>query len=179
MTMLDQVQDVDSHEMIPAHLLPEAFGEAGARWAKVMEIRQQRVGDYGPNCGVHPDVEDVMEITPQSVWNAKGAEAPGAIDLGRRTEVLDTMGIKSQLVFPTFGFAALVVLAYKDVQFNAWFAQELADREELARAMVKAHNDWVVGGLKVDSERVRVVAIVPTESLDEMMAEAGRLLEGG
>src|SRR5262249_48484383 len=87
--------DVDSHEMVPMHMWEEVFGsETGG----LVELSHDFWSGLGEDTVVRPDiVGDVSEITEKVVWNVKGPEAPGAIDMGRRTEVLRTMGVERQL----------------------------------------------------------------------------------
>jgi predicted TIM-barrel fold metal-dependent hydrolase len=178
--MLKHTIDIDSHEMIPAHLMEGFFGEPGRVMGAMMEERQRLMNDYGTNSMVHPGVEDVMEITPETAWNSKGPSAPAAIDLRRRPELLDAMGVETQLIFPTFGLGGLAIMGMSDANFKFSFGMEPpCDLRELGLSMVQAHNDWVIHGLDVDRERVRVVALVPTQTVSSMLSEAKRLVEGG
>lgn len=176
----DLMCDVDSHEMIPAHLMGEHFGDIGANFARFLEERQARVQDFSPNSSVHPEVADDREITAEAVWATKGVAAPSAIDLGRREEVLDVMGISRQLVFPTFGLYGLALSQAGDLHFDALFqGQRLDDRREFGRSMIRASNDWLTRDLSVDTERVRVVAILPPGTVDELIAETRDLVDRG
>src|SRR4051794_6794348 len=93
--------------MIPTHMWGEQFGPVGEMLAGPFEALFPDVG--GDNV-VRPDViGDVMDITPEVVWSVKGAGAPGAIDMKRRLEASDAMGIRRQLAFPTFGGIGLIM----------------------------------------------------------------------
>ncbi|OBB17672.1 hypothetical protein A5761_09970 [Mycolicibacterium setense] len=176
--LIDQVQDIDSHEMIPTHLLEENFGEIGGRIGKMLDS-QSVDSEHDPNTMTDPDAQDVLPIDDERVWTVKGVRAPGAIDMNRRVEVLDQMGIKSQLVFPTFGLAGVVIMCSPREQFEFWFGSSECDRFELGREVIRAANDWSIRQGSVDAERVRIVAILPTDRIDEMMRESQSLIERG
>ena len=126
--------DIDSHEMIPAHLMGDNFGDIGATFARFLEERQRRIQDFSANSSVHPEVSDDLEITSETVWRTKGVAAPSAIDLSRREAVMDEMGIERQLVFPTFGLYGLALSQTSDLHFNALFqGQQLDDRRGSAQ----------------------------------------------
>src|SRR5829696_678627 len=93
--------DADSHEMIPMHMWAEAFGEETAEL--FMPLATGLISRAGANSTKRDDiVADVLPIEYETVWKHKGPDAPSAIDLTRRTAVLDEMGVRRQLVFPTF-----------------------------------------------------------------------------
>jgi predicted TIM-barrel fold metal-dependent hydrolase len=176
--LLDQVQDIDSHEMVPTHLMETNFGEVGARVAKMLESRGVDPS-VDPNTPTDPGAQDVLPIDDERVWTVKGVRAPGAIDMNRRVEVLDQMGIKSQLVFPTFGLIGFVIGSSPTEQFEFWFGTSEDDRAELGREVIKAANDWGICQGSVDAERVRVVAIVPSHDIGEMIDESRSLMDRG
>lgn len=180
--MITDIVDLDSHEMIPSHYMGETFGEVGYQFAALCEDRQRRMQDFTDNSMVAAGVTDTVDITDESVWTMKGSGAPSAIDLRRRSEVLDAMGVKAELIFPTFGLGGFMIADMAEGHFQAFFGldHELPfDRREMGKSMIRAHNEWAARGLDVDKERVRVVAIVSTESVDVMMSEARDLIGSG
>ncbi|HWE56089.1 MAG TPA: amidohydrolase family protein [Acidimicrobiales bacterium] len=176
--LIDHVQDIDSHEMIPTHLMEANFGDVGAKVAKMLESRGVDP-TLDPNSPTDPGAQDVLPIGNEEVWTVKGVRAPGAIDMNRRLAVLDQMGIKSQLVFPTFGLAGFVIGSSPKEQFEFWFGSSEDDRVELGRAVINAANDWCIRQGAVDAERIRVVAIVPSDEIGEMIRESGDLIDRG
>ena len=101
------VFDADSHlmevdEWLPAYadpgvrerLRPLGFEKAGAGAAELMASLPELWASH------HDE-----EITPDVLSGPKGWRAPGALDSGVRTKVLDALGISAQLVFPTFSLA--------------------------------------------------------------------------
>jgi hypothetical protein len=100
------LMDVDSHEMMPFQMWGDVFGDAGAELAVLVKDRPTL------NNVSQPDMPgDVMEINQRTVWEVKGSDAPGAVDMNRRPAVMDEMGVERQLVFPGFGLLG-VHLAY-------------------------------------------------------------------
>ncbi|MGH9016816.1 MAG: amidohydrolase family protein [Acidimicrobiales bacterium] len=98
------VFDADSHLMevddwLPAYadpavrdrLRPLGFDKAGRGAAELMASL--------PDLWASQRVEDV---TADVISGPKGWKAPGALDAGVRTRVLDALGLSAQLVFPTF-----------------------------------------------------------------------------
>jgi predicted TIM-barrel fold metal-dependent hydrolase len=170
---LDQIQDIDSHEMVPAHLMGKFFGSIGEEVGAFL-AKGSTLSPDNPNGLVRPSVQDDTDITPESVWTMKGAAAPGAIDLSRRTEVLDVMGVDRQLVFPSFGLLGFIIANSQMLGDN--FPRP---RQQYGREILDAWNEFVMRGVDVDTSRVRLVAILQTDTLEAMMADAHRLIEGG
>ena len=174
---VERVLDVDSHEMVPVELREAIFGatelHAVGRKFKISERSR-------PNKNSMPDLAgDVTPISYDSVWNMKGPYAPSAIDLSRRPEVLDAMGIDRQLVFPTFGLMSLLMLLDPNAHEFLGFDPTQVDRRKLGFEGVEAHNRWATQTTNSTSARARPVGIVVTESLDVMMRQTERLLADG
>jgi predicted TIM-barrel fold metal-dependent hydrolase len=176
-----RITDCDAHEMVPTQLWSEAFGPVGEMLAPLFDF----IGD--PNF-VRPDVHgDTMEITEEIVWNQKGCDAPGAIDMKRRPEVLDVMGVQRQLIFPSFGLLAFLLQAgsagIAALEFaGADLPKDLIgsfDTQALGDSLTRAHNDWAIETAKIESDRVRPVAILPSNTVESMISEAERVIAGG
>ncbi|MFI5957570.1 amidohydrolase family protein [Cryptosporangium sp. NPDC051539] len=171
------VLDVDSHEMAPFELWGEVFGEDIAR--RVNEAGFDILGRARANPLSVPGLTaDTTPISDETVWRLKGAGAPSAIDLRRRPAVLDEMGIVRQLVFPTFGLFALILV--NDPNAHAWlgFDPHRVDGQELGRMAVAAHNDWAAQITRSTSDRVRPVGIVMTDGPVESIVEQAKRLVG-
>ena len=187
MTSLDAVRgrinDVDSHEMIPPSLWHDNFGEAAGMLAALLPQ-----GDdlFALGLNVHGDEQP---ITDETVWQRAGCAgpgAPGAIDMHRRLKVLDCMQVKRQLIFPTVGtFGIMLQNSGADFLKSVFTSNELAASfepevvREAGRALVRGYNDWVIENIHVDPDRLRLVPIIPTEDLGEMLAETERMLAAG
>lgn len=177
--MLRNIIDVDSHEFMPSHFYPDLFGEVGHRVMELYDRRNTGKGEWRENDLTRPDiVGDAAPIDPTTIWRLKGPGAPGAIDMRRRNEVLDAMGVDCQLVFPTFGFIGLLLAQLSDAHFDKLFHAERCDHRRIGLDAIAAHNDWALGMTDL-SDRQHHVAIVTTFDLDAMLREAERLLSGG
>ena len=167
------VLDVDSHEMAPLELWGEVFGDDIARRVGEVgfEIHSRRRANPLSVPGL---TGDTTPITQETVWQMKGAAAPSAIDLRRRPEVLDEMGIARQLVFPTFGLFGLILV--NDPNAHAWlgFDPSRLDGRDLGHRAVQAHNDWAADITRSTSDRVRPVGIVLTDTTVESIVEQAR-----
>ncbi|MCC3312368.1 amidohydrolase family protein [Nocardia africana] len=177
--------DVDSHEMIPGHLLGEVFGPAGRMLGDLFEVADRLHPDPSATNMHQPGVQDTMAVDPDNIWDIKGPPAPSAIDLDRRAEVLDTMGIDRQLVFPTSALAALLVGGMSDMAYAGRFGGDVSmfgdlSRPEFAKRFMREYNDWALDSARPDTDRIRMVGVVPTsQDLGEMLDTAKRLVDGG
>lgn len=172
------VMDVDSHEMIPVELWGEYFSES--LHAQVQRARFDIFARQRANPMSAPDIsEDATEITYDTVWNLKGIRAPSAIDMDRRPDVLDAMGIRRQLVFPTMGLFALVLR--NATNSHEWLGYDPAqvDARALGLEAIEAHNAWAARVTLASGDRVRPAAIVVTDSLDTMVQGAENALAAG
>ena len=159
-----RVVDLDSHEQIPQARYPEVFGDRGKRFleesAGLFEMIAKIADANSPGDGLHINVPDTAEITEKTVWEKKGAGAPSHADLDRRPQVLDVMGIRSQLVFPTMG---LVALAQTQGGLNMGYLRQSTDAEKkVAWEALDAYNEWAAAVTSRHPDRVRVAAILPT-----------------
>jgi predicted TIM-barrel fold metal-dependent hydrolase len=180
-----RINDADSHEAIPAKLWPSCFGESGT----ILYMAAQAI-DANGLADLLADIDsDEVPITYDSVWKRSGwdgefVKAPGAIDMKRRVDVLDCMGVRRQLVFPGFGMLAHVLATASPALVATVMGVDpsIFDPEEVRRIGIagrRAYNDWVMERNKVDPDRLRMVAIVPTVDFDEMMSETEKLLAAG
>ena len=178
--------DVDSHEMIPSHLLEDVLGQPGRIMGKVFESADRlRPDPTATNMHQTDIVGDLKDIDPEGIWKIKGPSAPSAIDLGRRVEVLDVMGIDRQLVFPTTAIAAMIVGGMNDIAYEMRFGGDLSvfegvSRPDFAKSFLRAYNDWVIGNAVLADGRIRMVGIVPTRpDVNEMIDTAKNLITSG
>jgi predicted TIM-barrel fold metal-dependent hydrolase len=181
-----RIVDADSHEMIPSTRWAEAFGDIGARLRGMLSGRGK-----GREQGVNTlDVEiesDSVPINSATVWEhdgwVSGASAPAAIDVTRRAELLDFMGVARQQIFPNFGLIGLMFETMgpelvrtqnrlDPVEFS------LDDIRQMGQDVVTAHNDWAVHNAR-SNPRLRIVGILPVTELNPMMSEAERLIDAG
>ena len=170
-----RILDVDSHEMLPAELWTEAFGAVAGRLAqRFIDGRDPSSPGYWsvPGCDA-----DVGPVDPATVWSAKGPTAPGAIEPARRVAVLDAMGVRRQLMFPTsIGHCGAFICTYPEGAGQ--FDGVVADRRGYARALFDAWNDWAAARAVVD-ERVRPVFLLHGDTPGELVAVAERSIAAG
>jgi predicted TIM-barrel fold metal-dependent hydrolase len=166
-----RVLDVDSNEFIPAASWSELYGDRGVRFAESSAQLLAMAGELGA------DGPDTAAITTESVWVEKGPTAPGAIDLERRPEVLDVMGIRRQLVFPSMGLMAIL-------QALGGLGWEVSDEaKSTAWNALDAVNDWAAEQTSRLYDRVRLVGFVksaaPGATPESMLGEVERLVAAG
>lgn len=176
---IDQIMDLDSHEMVPMHMWAEMFGQRAADL--VAPLAGGLLSRAGPNATVRDDIvaDDVM-ITYDNVWNHKGPDTPSAIDLRRRPQVMDMMGVKRQFVFPTFALIGLN-LYHNPVAAQVFgFDPAKVDVKEAGQAAIDGYNDWAINLVKmVDGQRMRPVAVIRGNSVDDLVRQAERAIAGG
>jgi predicted TIM-barrel fold metal-dependent hydrolase len=168
-----RISDVDSHEMMAASHWAEYYGAIGEILKVAVEPMYKMLANSKSD--IYVEVEsDSQEITRDSVWNERGPAAPSAMDLRRRPEVMDAMGIQRELIFPGFGFVALQVAR------NA--VTGLVDEAliEAGVAGLRAHNDWAIELTRSYPDRLRPVGVVMTDgTVDDMVRDVDRLLTAG
>ena len=168
--------------MMPPHKWEAAFGDIGAQLCEKLQFFFALAQGDATYCD--PDIEDVMEITPDAVWTAKGPRAPGAIDPKRRLETYDVAGIRRQLIFPSFGIVGLGM--YFGVDFDALVStgklsrSDAPELKQLGQTAVWAYNDWIIQSTEeVGSDRSRFVGVMLIDSLDQMISDADYLVGHG
>src|SRR5690242_3868009 len=90
-----RIVDADSHEMLPAQIWVEAFGEVARPIADMimsMPINNKNSANVPGYKG------DIDPVTPETLWTTKGPGSPGSVDMDRRIAIMDMMGVKSQLL---------------------------------------------------------------------------------
>lgn len=151
MTSTSTVFDADSHVMEVEGWLP-AFADP--------DVREQ-LGELGL-ASAGAGAAELMSSLP-SLWEQhrrqdldasvlagpKGWMAPGALDSGVRTRVLDALGIDAQLVFPTFALAQFARSRDLDVRYGG------------ARALNRAMQAFCA-----DDPRLKAVGYLPLDDPD-------------
>ncbi|AMK19598.1 MULTISPECIES: amidohydrolase family protein [Sphingobium] len=172
-----RIVDVDSHEMIPAQQWVEYFGTGVSELADAW-IASSVTDKEDKNSSNVPDYAgDVIEIT-DTIMNVKGTKAPGAVDMARRLEVMDAIGVNRQLMFPTsVGIWAVTLLMHDKYDPNLLSAIT-GDRAGKAKAWLKCYNAWMVDEAK-KSDRIRPVPPLISETIDELMSGAHALVDAG
>ena len=182
-SILDHTLDPDSHEMTPMHLWEDTFGKASGRIAEITEPMFRKIAESGHSDMYHPGlVADKLDVTVDNVWNMKGASAPSAFDFSRRGAVMDCMGIKKQLVFPSYGLFALALMGGHIQGVLGQMGVDVNPEEcvSLGRAGLAEYNEWAARTTSIDPDRIRLVGYVPpTTTVAELLAETESLIDKG
>ena len=95
-------------------------------------------------------------------------------------KVLDFTGVDRQLLFPDFGSFGIFLAASDDA-----IVEELAgsiggyERTYLARIVMDAHNEWARAEQAQRGSRLRFVAVLWADTVDEMMERGRKLIDNG
>jgi predicted TIM-barrel fold metal-dependent hydrolase len=173
---LGRITDVDSHEMMPTKVWTREFGDIAEDLVASYEASDLAL-PTNPNNQFFPDYEgDTTEINFETVWHSKGALAPGSTDMERRLQVLDTMGVHRQLMFPTSVGLYGAMLRTGHAGFKP--ARADIDLPSYTRKLFDAHNAWAIRAQSF-SERMRPVAVVQGESPEEVFDMAVEVVDAG
>jgi predicted TIM-barrel fold metal-dependent hydrolase len=185
--LLERTLDVDGHEFAPPHLWANIFGPTAARLATICE---PLIAQLGEGYISRPDqAGDDSAMTLDNVWTQRHTGAPGAFDMKRRLEVLDLMGVRRQLIFPSFGLWGQILSTGADgrggsmskgVQSHLGAGLSADEARTIGFAGIDEHNDWAIRATASNPDRLRIVGMLkaPTD-LDDLMQQANSLLDRG
>lgn len=173
--LLERTLDVDGHEFAPPHLWGAIFGPVAERLAVVCAPMIEPMGkDYIARPG---QAADDAEMTAENVWTMRHTGAPGAFDMHRRLEAMDLMGVKSQLIFPSYGLwgqilstpegGGPIALALSSIMGSL----PVEEMREIGFAATDEWNDWALRTTAIDPDRLRGVGMFKAPR------DAGDLLE--
>ena len=89
--------------------------------------------------------------------------SPGATDPSARLRDMDEMGVDQALIFPTL--------------FAEYFP--LVENPDVAHALARAYNDWLMDFCGADSKRLIPVAVLPMQDVNFAVREARRAAAAG
>jgi predicted TIM-barrel fold metal-dependent hydrolase len=174
-----RIVDSDSHEMLPAQ-----------EWVKLLGPKVKAVAEYYMKFGELQDqdknavnapdyVGDVMPVD-EGIAKTKGVKAPGAVNLPRRLEVMDAMGIARQIMYPSYPAVPGMRLHEhsEDPTFMPYAKGSRADREATAKQIIDVHNERLVAAAAV-SARLRPAPILYGETVDELIGHAASFIKRG
>jgi len=172
-----EILDVDSHEMMPAQVWVK---ECGTICEPLVEEWMSNGEDVtvNPNHSNCPGYQfDDAPIEVNSIWRRKGSLAPGAVDMPRRDAVMDIMGVKRQLCFPTgVGmWGAFLVMNELDMTMLPTIKK---NRMSYGKDLIKAYNNWAMKSAG-QSDRVRFVLPALGDTVAELTASARELIDNG
>ncbi len=171
-----RIVDVDTHEMMPAQVWREHFGEIDDQFVEAF-LHDETLGSVSPNNPNQPSFTGDTLAIGEDIWDIKGPLAPGAVDPARRIEVMDRMGIHRQLMFPTsvalYGMGLMLYPA--DYGYLRRFT---GDRQQTGRRLCEAYNRWIAERA-VFSDRIRPVAVVYGDTPEELLSVTKGVLADG
>ncbi len=190
MTVLDAVSgriiDTDNHEYVPTHMWVEKFGEASRFIAKFFEDQHDPDGLESYTAAVYEDEGPVSKELIEKGWGTNrppvGAVAPGAINMKRRVQVMDTYGVDQTFVFAggpgVIGYMFVQLPPEGVVQMMGDVNMTPEELLEHGRALLTGYNDWCIETAKI-SPRLRPVAFIDTTDLHRAIAEIDRVAANG
>jgi hypothetical protein len=173
-----QLMDVDSHEMMPAQVWVRECGPIAERLAHDWLNNGTDVSTNINNPNVPGYDRDDAPIDADSIWAQKGSIAPGAVDVSRRDQIMDLMGIKRQLMFPT-GVGMYGTMLAGSLEYDYGLSPSITDnRREYGRELINAYNRW---GMRIAgiSARVRPALPVVADTVAELMQTVRELIDNG
>jgi predicted TIM-barrel fold metal-dependent hydrolase len=184
--LLQRTLDVDGHEFAPPHLWGEIFGPVAERLAQVCGPFIAAMGDdYIARPG---QAGDDAAMTAENVWTLRHTGAPGAFDMRRRLEAMDLMGVRRQLIFPSFGLWGQILSTGPDgggsmaAAMQNLLGEGLSAEESraLGCAGIDEHNAWAVRTTALDPDRLRPVGMLkPCRDVEDLIAQARGLIDLG
>ena len=190
MTVLDTVSgriiDTDNHEYVPAHMWVEQFGEMSKPIAEffMREHDPNALSSY--SAPVYEDDGPVSKELIEKGWGTNrppvGALAPGAFNMRRRVDVMDTYGVDQTLLFA--GGPGVIGCTFIQVSPDrvGWLMGDANMTQEqlleCGRSLLTGYNDWCIETAKI-SPRLRPVAFIDTTDLDRAIAEIDRVAANG
>lgn len=184
--LLDRTMDVDGHEFAPPHLWGTLFGPTAARLSKVCEPFIAMMGD---GYILRPDqAGDDTPMTLENVWTQRHTGAPGAFDMERRLEAMDLMGVRRQLIFPSYGLWGQILSTGPDG--GGAMAQSMQNllgdglTAQEARALgfagIDEYNEWAIRATALDPDRLRPVGMLKApRDVDDLIGQATGLINRG
>jgi len=157
-----RLNDVDHHLQPAVDDYEEVGGEAGRQFADDL---RQRYGQHPEEAALklnHILGKESSEFTYETVWNVKGATAPGAYSPEGRLKTLDIMGVRRALIFAD---PAILMHGLTPTEFGI--------------STMRHWNDFALNYNDRDRDRLRVAAILSTWDTDIAAAEVKRVLDAG
>jgi predicted TIM-barrel fold metal-dependent hydrolase len=182
--LLERTLDVDGHEFAPPHLWGEIFGPVGARLA---EVCAPFIAAMGEDYIARPNqAADDAQMTHENVWTLRHTGAPGAFDMKRRIEALDLMGVRSQLIFPSYGLWGQILSTPEGGgSISAGIRRHLgnvsvAEMRALGFAGTDEWNTWAARTTAAAPDRLRAVGMLKVpRDIEDLLAQTKDLLARG
>ena len=183
--LLERTLDVDGHEFAPPRVWGELFGPVAERLA---EVCGPFIAAMGENYILRPEQSaDDAAMTADNVWSMRHTGAPGAFDMHRRLEAMDLMGVRRQLIFPSFGLWGQILSCGPEAGGSMAHAMRgmlgglsAEEARELGFAGIDEHNEWAIRSSAIDPDRLRCAGMIKQpDSAEDMIAQARALTDRG
>ena len=182
--LLGRTLDVDGHEFAPPHLWGGIFGPVAARLAEVCAPMIQAMGaDYIDRPG---QAADDAPMTHENVWAMRHTGAPGAFDMARRLEAMDLMGVRSQLIFPSYGLWGQILSTPEGggpiaAALGAIMGSiPIEEMRAIGFAATDEWNDWAVRTTALAPDRLRPVGMLKApRDPDDLLEQTEGLIARG
>ena len=152
-----RILDVDSHEYIPSGLWATEFGAECGMLADFWESQNEDSvlrGRMSIAAPVKDDLLEISESTMETAWQS-GSWAPSAIDMARRPELLDFLGVSQQMIFPNvIGTVGLNMLSGSQDWIHAYLQTDLepSSVRAIGCVLLEAWNKWVIETASSESQ---------------------------
>lgn len=157
-----QLLDCDSHIQPSPRTYELVAGEVGRGFSKMFD---DLIKTLPPNEAERLSswtADEVQVWDDKTVWTLKGSTAPGALTAQDRLKTLDYMGVKRSLIFSDPGVQAAAM-----------------SQDALALPTMRHWNDFIIGFSQTDPDRLRGVAILNMNDIDQAIEETKRVLAAG
>ena len=146
-----ELLDCDGHLYLEPDVMEELVGAAGGGW--IMEYLRRYIGS-------EQDIE-ARSRARDDIWSVKGISALGASQASDRVEALDSIGIRSQLLFPN--------TTLRELRMHTSEALEACAR----------YNDYVIDWTGRTAGRARAVCQINMTDIGWAVAELQRVIAKG
>jgi predicted TIM-barrel fold metal-dependent hydrolase len=172
----ERITDIDSHEMLPAQEWVRLFGDDVREIANYYIVHGEGEDEDRNAVNVPDYAGDVLPVD-ESIVNFKGVRAPGAVNIARRLEVMRAMGVRRQLMFPSYP-AVPAMRLYANASDPTFMPFAHGDRLAAAKRLIDIHNEGLVNAAAV-SDKIRPVPILYGDSPAEIIERAERFILRG
>lgn len=165
-----QIYDADGHEYTPVNMWEEQFGSVVRPFVEAHKSSKLPIANFVE--------KDETPMDAHNIWNTKFGRAPGAFDMDRRLEWMDMTGIHRQLLFAGSVGSYGTAFYFRADEYPDLYKSIEGDRKGYALKMIKAYNDFCIRTAR-RSDRLRVVGILLQDTVEELVVEAKRMIDGG
>jgi predicted TIM-barrel fold metal-dependent hydrolase len=171
-----RITDIDSHEMLPAQEWVRLFGPALEPIAEYYKEHGEPETEDKNAVNIPDYAGDVLPIN-KDIVNIKGVRAPGAVDVARRVEVMKAMGIRRQLMYPSYP-AVPALRLYANAADPSFMSFQQGDRLKAAMELIDIHNEGLIEAANI-SDMIRPVPVLYGNTPEEIIERAKYFISKG